>query len=182
MSTAVQTTPTLPTGRWNVDAVHSHVGFAVEYIAGTFRGTFSPVDAGLEVADDGTATLTGRVPVTGVRVQDENLTAHLQSPEFFDAERAPEISFTSTRIQRSGEEIEIDGDLAIKGNTLAVKASGTVGEPAPDPYGGERFALTLRATIDRTKFGLNWNNPLPGGEPALANDVELTAELQLVRA
>jgi len=182
MSTAVETTQTLPAGQWSVDSVHSHVGFAVEYMGGTFRGTFSPIEATLGVAQDGSATLVGRVPVEGVRVQDENLAAHLQTPEFFDAERAPEISFTSSRIQRSGQEVTIEGELAIKGNTLPVRATGTVGDPAPDPYGGERFALNVRATIDRTRFGLNWNNPLPSGESALANDVELTAELYLVRA
>jgi polyisoprenoid-binding protein YceI len=182
MTTATQTQQALPTGTWNVDPVHSHVGFAVEYVAGTFRGSFSPVGAKLEVGEDGSATLTGSVPVTGVQVQDENLTAHLQSPEFFDAERTPEISFRATRINRSGAEVEIAGDLTIKGSTQPVEATGTIGEPADDPYGGVRFSLRLEATIDRTAFGLNWNNPLPNGNPSLGNDVTLTAELYLVKA
>src|SRR5690242_12313633 len=91
MST-IETTTALPVGAWNVDPVHSQVGFAVEYVVGTFRGSFSPVDAKLDVAEDGAATLSGKAPVSGVKVQDENLEAHLQSPDFFDAERAPEIT------------------------------------------------------------------------------------------
>jgi polyisoprenoid-binding protein YceI len=179
VSTATQTS--LPLGTWNVDPVHSTVGFAVEYIVGTFNGSFSPVDVKLEVADGGTS-LTGSAPVAGVKVQDENLEAHLQSPDFFDAERAPEIRFASTEIRRSGDAIEIDGELTIKGNSLPVELTGTVTEPADDPYGGVRFALKLEATIDRTRFGVDWNNPLPNGQPSLANDVRLTADLYLVKA
>jgi polyisoprenoid-binding protein YceI len=172
----------LPTGNWNVDPVHSQVGFAVKYVVGTFHGSFSPVDAKLDVAEDGTATLSGTAPVSGVKVQDENLEAHLQSPDFFDAERTPEITFTSTGIRRSGDEVEIEGDLQIRGAARPVTLRGTVGEPGIDPWGQERFNLTLSAIIDRTAFGIDWNNPLPNGEPSLANDVELTAELYLVKA
>ena len=181
MSTT-ETRQALPVGTWNVDPVHSQVGFAVEYVVGTFRGSFAPVDASLSVAEDGTATLTGKAPVSGVKVQDPNLEAHLQSPDFFDAERAPAITFTSTDLRRSGSQIEIDGDLAIRGGSQPVTLTGTVGEPAADPFGGTRFNLKLETTIDRTDFGIDWNNPLPSGEPSLANDVTLTAELYLVKA
>jgi polyisoprenoid-binding protein YceI len=182
MSTITETRESLPTGTWNLDAVHSQVGFAVEYVVGTFRGSFSPADAKLEVGEDGSATLTGAAPVAGVKVQDENLTAHLQAPDFFDLERTPEIQFASTEIRRSGDEITIAGDLTIKGITQPIAAKGTITDPAEDPYGGVRFGLKLETTVDRTKFGLNWNNPLPNGQPSLANDVTLTAELYLVKA
>ena len=182
MTTITQTEQALPVGTWNVDPVHSQVGFAVEYIVGTFRGTFSPVDAKLVVSEDGATTLTGSAPVSGITVQDENLTTHLQSPDFFDLERTPQVSFTSTEIRRSGSEIAIDGELTIRGTSLPVRLEGTIGKPADDPYGGVRFSLKLSTTIDRTQFGLNWNNPLPNGEPALANDVTLSAELYLVKA
>jgi polyisoprenoid-binding protein YceI len=56
-----------------------------------------------------------------------------------------------------------------------------INDPAPDPYGGERLGLQLRAKVDRTRFGLNWNNPLPSGDPALANEVTMVADLQLVK-
>jgi polyisoprenoid-binding protein YceI len=173
---------TLPLGTWNVDPVHSQVGFAVDYVVGTFRGGFSPVDAQLEVADDGAAVLSGSTPVAGVKVQDENLEAHLQSPDFFDGERAPRIEFRSTDVRLDGERVEIDGELTIRGESRPVTLAGTVGQQGVDPWGKERFNLTLSTTVDRTEFGIVWNNPLPSGEPALANDVTLTAELYLVRA
>jgi polyisoprenoid-binding protein YceI len=182
VSTITETRNSLPTGTWNVDAVHSQIGFAVEYVVGTFRGSFAPVDVRLEVGEDGATTFVGSAPVTGVKVQDENLSAHLQSPEFFDAERTPDISFSSTAIRRSGDEIAIAGELTIKGVTQPIEAKGTITDPVDDPYGGVRFGLKLETTVDRTKFGLNWNNPLPNGQPSLANDVTLTAELYLVKA
>src|SRR5919206_1754476 len=119
--TIITETRALPAGTWNVDPVHSTVGFAVNYIVGTFHGSFSPVDAKLEVTEDG-QRLTGSAPVSGVKVQDENLAAHLQSPDFLDAERAPEITFESTAVRRDGERVEVEGDLTIKGVTLPVKA------------------------------------------------------------
>jgi polyisoprenoid-binding protein YceI len=177
-----QTTTVLPVGTWNIDAVHSQVGFAVEYVVGTFRGSFSPVDAKLEVGEDGSATLSGKAPVSGVKVQDENLAAHLQAPDFFDAERAPEITFTSTDVRGSADALEIAGELQIRGASLPVTLTGTAGEQGVDAYGQSRFNLRLETAIDRTQFGIDWNNPLPNGEPSLANDVTLTAELYLVKA
>ena len=180
MSAISQTT--IPAGTWAADAVHSQVGFEVAYMVGTFRGTFSPFEASLEVAEDGTAKLHGSAPVAGVKVQDENLTAHLQSPDFFDAERAPELTFVSDDVTIEGGSVAVAGEITIKGETRPLRLTGSIGEPSTDPWGNERVGLTLSGAVDRTAFGLDWNNPLPSGEPALANEVVLTAELSLVKA
>jgi polyisoprenoid-binding protein YceI len=164
----------LPTGTWSADKVHSTVGFAVPYLAGTFQGTFSDFDAGL-----GDGVLRGSAEVASVQVKDPNLEAHLQNPDFFDAERFPQLSFEAREISRSGDDLTIAGELTLKGHTEAVEITGHVNDPAPDPYGGERFGLQLETTVDRTKFGINWNNPLPSGDPALANDVTIIVDLQL---
>ena len=174
---STQTTQqSLPTGTWSVDKVHSTVGFAVPYLAGSFQGTFSDFDARL-----GDGALSGTAEVGSVQVQDPILAQHLQSPEFFDAERFPQLSFEAREISRAGDELTIAGELTLKGHTEAVEIEGHVKDPAPDPYGGERFGLQLETTVDRTKFGLEWNNPLPSGEPALANDVTIVVDLQLVK-
>jgi len=166
----------LPTGTWSADTIHSTVGFAVPYLAGTFQGTFSDFDARLR---DG--ALSGTAQVASVQVKDPNLETHLQSPEFFDAERFPQLSFEAQDVSRSGDDLTATGELTLKGHTETVEISGHVSDPLPDPYGGERFGLQLEATVDRTKLGLNWNNPLPSGDPALANDVTIIVDLQLVR-
>jgi polyisoprenoid-binding protein YceI len=175
MTTAQQTQ--VPTGTWNADPVHSDIGFSVEYMAGTFSGTFSKFAAQLV---DG--KLSGSAEVSSVQVKDPNLEAHLQSPEFFDAERAPQLSFSSSELSRDGSELTIDGEITIRGETRPIELTGTVSDPITDPWGNERFGVKLETTVDRTQFGLNWNNPLPSGEQALANEVKLVADLQLVKA
>jgi polyisoprenoid-binding protein YceI len=165
---------TIPAGTWSADKVHSDVAFAVDYMAGTFTGSFSDFDA--ELSD---GVLRGSARVASVQVKDPNLEAHLQAPDFFDAERHPELSFESRDIAREGDRLTIDGEITIKGHTEPVEITGVISDPINDPYGGERFGLKLEAKVDRTKFGVNWNNPLPSGEPALSNQVTLIAELQL---
>jgi polyisoprenoid-binding protein YceI len=165
---------TLPAGTWSADKVHSSVGFAVDYMVGTFQGSFSDFDA--EVTDGG---LRGSARVASIEVREPNLAAHLQAPDFFDAQRHPELTFEAREIQRDGDRLRIDGEVTIKGHTEPVEITGVIGEPMQDPFGGERFGLRLEAKIDRTAFGVSWNNPLPSGRPALSNEVRLIADLQL---
>jgi len=171
----------LPAGTWQLDPVHSQVGFAVKYMVGTFRGSFSPVAATLSVAD-GEASLTGEAKAENVKVQEPSLVSHLLAPDFFDAERTPDLRFRSTDVRVDGDRIAVDGELEIKGVTKPVTLTGEVGEQITDPYGRERIGITLAGTVDRTEFGINWNNPLPSGDPALSNDVTIVVDLQLSRA
>lgn len=180
MSDATATKSLLPTGTWQVDPVHSQVSFAVDYHVGTFRGTFSPITGTLAVAEDGSAALTGSVSASGVKVDAEQLFGHLQSPEFFDAERTPELSFRSSAIRPAGEGIEVEGELSIRGVAVPVLARGTVREPTTYAE-REYLGLSLETSVDRTKFGLNWNNTLPDGRPALANEVRINVDLYLVK-
>ena len=169
-------TQAVPAGTWAVDPVHSNVGFAVDYMAGTFTGSFSEIDATLT---DG--ALKGFAKVASVQVKDENLEAHLQSPDFFDAERNPELTFESKAIDVDGDRITIDGEITIKGHMEPVEITGVFTQPFDDPFGGTRLGLKLEAKVDRTQFGVSWNNPLPSGEPALSNEVTILADLQLSR-
>jgi polyisoprenoid-binding protein YceI len=175
MSVLTDTQAGLPTGTWILDAVHSTIGFEIPYLAGTFRGQFRDVDARLTEE-----SLTGSARVASVDVKDENLSAHLQSPEFFDAERHPELKFESREIDRSGETVTVRGEITIRGVTKPVELTGTISGALTDAHGRERLILKLETTVDRTEFGLNWNMPLPSGEPSLANEVRLVAELYFV--
>jgi polyisoprenoid-binding protein YceI len=166
----------LPTGTWALDPVHSTIGFELPYLAGTFRGTFRDVAA--KLAGE---SLKGSAKVAGVDVKDENLSAHLQSPEFFDVERYPELSFESRQVELAGEGLTVRGEITIRGITKPVELTGKISDVHADAYGNDRINVNLSTTVDRTEFGLNWNAPLPSGEPALANDVKLVAELYFVR-
>ena len=166
----------VPAGTWVLDPVHSTIGFELPYLGGTFRGRFGDVDAKLTA--DG---LSGSARVASVDVKDENLAAHLQSPEFFDVERHPELTFVSDSIERDGQQLKVNGEIAIRGTTKPVELVGTITDPITDAFGNERINVKLETTVDRTEFGLNWNMPLPNGQPALQNEVTLVAELYFVR-
>jgi polyisoprenoid-binding protein YceI len=168
-------------GTWSLDPVHSLVGFEIDYLAGTFRGQFGDVDVKLSVEGD-RARIYGTAKVASVDVKDENLAAHLQSPDFFDAERFPELEFVAENVDLDGESVLVPGEITIKGVTKAVELAGTISQPITDPYGNERLGLRLSTRLDRTDFGIDWNMPLPTGGPALSNEVTIVAELQLVKA
>jgi polyisoprenoid-binding protein YceI len=176
MAVLTETRTALPTGTWTLDPVHSTVGFELPYLAGTFRGHFIDVDAKL-TAD----RLSGSARVASIDVKDENLAAHLQSPEFFDAEEHPELTFASRSIERSDDELKVAGEVTIRGTTKPVELVGTIAGPMTDAFGNERVNVKLATTVDRTAFGLNWNMPLPNGQPALQNEVMLVAELYFVQ-
>lgn len=178
MSATEQQTTGIPTGTWSLDPVHSSIGFAVKHnTVTTFQGSFGEFDA--KLAEGG---LEGTAKVASVKVDDENLAGHLQTPDFFDAEQFPELRFVSSAIERDGDRVSIAGDLTIKGTTAPVELAGTISGPVTDGYGGERIGLDLQTTINRLDFGVSWNADLPGGGTALADDVTVTANLELVRA
>ena len=176
MEVLTETRGELPTGTWMLDPVHSTIGFELPYLAGTFRGHFRDVDAKL-----GADSLTGSARVASVDVKDESLAAHLQSPEFFDVERHPELTFVSSSIERSDDDVTVRGDITIRGTTKPVELIGTIAGPFTDAFERERLNLKLETAVDRTDFGLNWNMPLPNGQPALQHEVTLVAELYFVR-
>jgi polyisoprenoid-binding protein YceI len=177
MSNILEQTTAVPTGTWKADATHSNVGFAVKHMAvGSFKGGFSDFGVKLE-----NGALSGTAKVSSVDVKDEQLNAHLQSPDFFDSERYPEIAVTTGPLQVEDGRVTADAELTLRGVTRPVKLTGTISGPASDPYGNERLGIDLETEIDRTAFGVNWSAELPNGGPVAGNEVKLTADLELVR-
>ncbi len=183
MSTLETTTAIAPAGTtWAADPVHSNVAFEVEYAGvSTFRGSFRDFDATLEGS-----TLAGSARVASVDVKDEQLSGHLQSPDFFDAARLP-----GDRVPRrhalhwvGGGAVAGSGELTIKGVTQPIELRGTIAAaPVTDPLGRERLGLRLETTIDRTEYGVSWNAPnQTGGGDYVADNVKLVVELALVKA
>jgi polyisoprenoid-binding protein YceI len=178
--TTAQAESTVPTGTWQSDPVHSHVGFAVKHVVGTFRGSFGEFQATLSDAS-GQPQLSGRVPAESVQVKEENLQGHLLSPEFFDVEKTPEISFQSTAIKAEDGQVVIDGELTVKKITKPVVARGELNGPAAGPDGNDRIGLDLETKVDRHDYGLDWQMELPGGGKTLGDEVTLSVHLELIK-
>ena len=180
MSTLETTTTIAPAGTtWAADPVHSDVAFEVEYAGvSTFRGSFRDFDASLEGS-----TLAGSARVASVDVKDEQLSGHLQSPDFFDAERHPEILFSANELTLADDgAVSGSGELTIKGVTRPVELKGRLASaPSVDPFGRERLGLTLETAIDRNDFGVTWNAPNQSGGNYLGDEVTLKADLAFVK-
>src|SRR6476620_3755300 len=140
MSTTTDIRQALPVGTWSLDHIHSTIGFEVDYLAGSFRGQFREV-AGKLTNEGDTPVLTGSAKVASVDVKDENLAAHLQSPDFFDAERFPELSFESSEIDRVGDQVTVRGGMPFKGVERPVELTGKKQGELTEDTGNEKLSV-----------------------------------------
>src|SRR3954469_25909446 len=144
MSALGTTTTQIPAGTYKDDGVHSAATFAVKHmVVSTFRGRFENFTAELTVDENGNAHLDGTVDANSIVVKDENLAGHLKAPDFFDTEQYPEIKFTSLKLTQDGNDVTVEGDLTIKGQTETITGTGTIEGPAEDPFGNTKLGLAL---------------------------------------
>ena len=143
MSILAETSATvIPTGTWSIDPSWSSLEFEVRKLGlVTIKGRVPGFTGTLEGGE--TASIEGTVDATSITTFDGDRDAHLQSPEFFDTQRYPELRFVSTSIHAHGDSVIVTGDLTIKGVTKPVELTGTLGGPANDPWGNERIGLEL---------------------------------------
>jgi polyisoprenoid-binding protein YceI len=169
---------------FEIDRTHSTVQFAVNHIVSTFRASFEQIEGSL-VADGTQATLTAVVEVESVSIGDpEEFREHVvRGHDFFAADEHPSLTFDSTDVElRADSSAIVTGELTMRGISRAVTARGTYRSPTRDPFGAERGALQLHVTVDRRDWGMWWQLPLPDGGDAVGWEVDLSAELELVRA
>jgi polyisoprenoid-binding protein YceI len=175
----------VPAGTWEVDPAHSSVAFEVKHMMiATVRGHFTEFEGTIVAAEDDPANSRafGLVRVASIDTGNPDRDAHLRGPEFFDAERFPEIRFQSTRIQHvEGGTYSLAGNLTIKGETREVELDATVEGAAEDPWGNERVGISIRGAIDRTEFGLTWQQKVAAGGMLVGEDVKLLIDLSAVR-
>lgn len=176
-----QSTTLIPAGEWAIDPVWSSLEFEVKKLGLTtvkgrvpgFTGTITGGEA---------PSIEGAVDAMSITTFDETRDGHLQSPDFFDTARYPELGFESSGIESTGDGLVVQGDLTIKGITKPVTLTGRYVGAGTDPWGNDRIGIELVGTVDRTDFGLRWNAPLPAGGFLLPDDVVLKATFAAVRA
>jgi polyisoprenoid-binding protein YceI len=170
----------IPAGTWEIDPAWSSLEFDVRKLglvtikgrvpafAGTIRGGEAP-------------TIEGTAEAATITTFDETRDTHLQSPEFFDTARYPQLRFVSTSVEADGGGLVVEGELTIKGRTKPIRLEGRYIGAGSDPWGNDRIGIELEGAVDRTDFGLEWNAPLPGGGFLLPSEVGLTATFAAVR-
>jgi polyisoprenoid-binding protein YceI len=174
----------IPAGTYSVDAKHSSVGFEVKHMGiATVRGAFKDFQGTIESTGESTV-LKGSVEVASIDTGDAQRDGHLAAPDFFDAASYPQITFTSSTAEPAdGEQIQLNGEITIKGITKPIALTGVVADAGTtDPWGNERVGLELEGTIDRREFDLKWNQTLPNGNLLVSNEVKLLVSVSAVKA
>jgi polyisoprenoid-binding protein YceI len=171
-------------GAWQIDPVHTSVEFVARHLmVSKVRGRFSGVEGAIHVAD---TPADSRVEVTidpaSVESGDEKRDAHLRSPDFFDVERYPEITFRSTKLEgESPGHFLVHGDLMVRDVTrpvtLDVEYAGVTG----DPWGGTRAGFSASTEVNREDFGLTWNIAIETGGVLVGKKARLEFEVEAIK-
>jgi len=176
------TVATLPqAGTWAIDPSHSSVEFVVRHLVVTkVKGRFGAFEGTLTV--DPTDLLASSVDVTlqvaSIGTGDEQRDAHLRSPDFFDSEQFPTITFRSSAVRAAGSDYEVDGDLTIKGVTKAVTLALEYNGTSPDPWGGIRSGFSAETEINRRDFGLDFDVKLDTGGALVGEKIKIQLEIE----
>ena len=178
--------PQAVTTKWNIDPVHTVAEFKVKHMmVSNVKGDFDKVTGSivLDDADPSASSINVTVDVASIDTNESNRDGHLQSPEFFDSQKHPQITFTSSSVETDSEgSLNLTGEITIKGITKPITLTGTLGENGEDPWGHQRVGFEVSGVIDRRDFDLAWNQALPNGNLLVANDVRLVVSVSAVKA
>jgi len=172
---------------YQIDPAHSTAHFVVRHMMITnVRGAFSNIQGTVvyDPADLASSQIDVSIDTATVNTHVDERDAHLKSPDFFDVEKFPKITFQSKRIERSGDdELKVLGDLSIHGVTREVflKVEGPTQEEK-DPWGNLRIGASATAKIKRSDFGLTWNAALETGGALVGDDVKIELEVSLIKS
>ncbi|MFZ3454345.1 YceI family protein [Arthrobacter sp. 7Tela_A1] len=174
----------LNAGTWNLDASHSEVGFTVRHAGiSKVRGNFDKVSAVLEVGESlAGSKISATIDSSSFNSNDANRDAHVKGPDFFDVEQFPELTFTATNVEGSGESYKLTGDLTIKGITRPVTLDVEFNGVAVDPFGATRAGFSATTSISRKEFGLTWNAALETGGVLVGDKVTINVDAAFVAA
>lgn len=175
----------MSTTKWSIDPTHSEIGFKVKHMMFTnVSGSFQKFDAAIETEDDNfeNAKIEFTGDVDSITTGNTDRDKHLLSPDFFDAEKHPKLTFSASSFKKQNEgEYELKGDLTLNGVTKPVKLDVEFGGLAKDPWGNLKAGMSITGKINRKDWGLNWNSALEAGGVLVGEEVKLNIELQFVK-
>ncbi len=169
-------------GTWVIDPMHSEIGFSVRHMmVSKVRGKFTKYAGQIVTAGDPLASsVTAEIDLSSIDTGAEQRDAHLRSPDFFDTENHPLMTYRSTGVRSEGDHFVVDGELTLKGITRSVPLTLELNGFGPDAYGGTRAGFTATAEINRQDFGVSWNAAIETGGVVLADKVATHLEIEAV--
>jgi polyisoprenoid-binding protein YceI len=167
-------------GTWDIDPVHSHVGFVARHLmVSKVRGNFNTVEGQIITADNPLeSSATATIDMTSLSTGNEQRDGDVKGENFLDVANYPKMTYRSTGVRQDGGEIIADGELTIKGVTHPVALTVEVNGFGPDPYGGTRAGISATGEINRTDYGITANMSLPTGGVVVSEKIQLVIEIE----
>lgn len=176
----------VPAGVYSLDPAHSLIGFAVRHleinlVSGRFKNFTGTIN--FNDKDVTKSTVEFKAKIASIDTEVEARDKHLLSADFFEAEKYPEMSFKSTKIEKRGKDkYVIHGDFMLKGVTKSIEFPFTFTGAVKDPWGGTRFGIEAQTKINRRDYGINYGNALAAGGFDVANEVTIDLRLEAVKS
>lgn len=180
MSTIVM--PEITTGTWTFDPSHSELGFSVRHLmVSKVKGRFSSFEGAITVAEDPLqSSVDVSVDLSSIDTRDEKRDAHLRSPDFFETDAYPTMTFVSTAVRAEGDSYVVVGDLSIHGVTRPVELTVEYNGAVTDPWGGKRIGFSAEGEISRKAMGIDIDMPLENGGVVIGDKIKLNLEVEAV--
>jgi polyisoprenoid-binding protein YceI len=171
--------------RWNFDKAHSSIQFTARHMVVTkVRGVFTSWDGDLEFDPENPSASSVNVTIdtASVDTREPKRDAHLRSADFFDVEKYPQLTFKSRKVQLSGNDLTVVGDLTIHGVTREVVLEGEYLGGGKTPNGTQIVGFSVKTHVNRKDYGLHWNVALETGGFLVGEKIEIAVEVEAVAA
>jgi polyisoprenoid-binding protein YceI len=181
-STEAATIPGYVAGTWEIDPVHSEVGFVARHMmVSKVRGRFTSFSGEIVTAEDpAQSSVTATIDLTSIQTGNEQRDQHIRSADFFEVDKYTTMTYRSTGLRPEGDHFVLDGELTLKDVTKQVPLTLELNGFGPDPFGGTRAGFTAKGEINRRDFGVNFSAPMETGGVVVSDKVAIELEIEAV--
>ena len=171
-------------GTWDIDPVHSEIGFSARHMmVSKVRGRFNTFSGKLVTGTDPLASsVTAEIDLASIITGAEQRDEHIRSADFFEVEKYPTMTYRSTGVRQHGDDYVLDGELTLKGVTKSVPLKLELNGFGPDAYGGTRAGFTATGELNRRDFNVNFSAPMQNGGAVVSDKIALSLEIEAVLA
>src|SRR5216683_1066781 len=181
-STEAGAIPGYIAGTWEIDPVHSEIGFTARHMmVSKVRGRFTTFSGELVTGETPLqSSVTATIDLTSINTGNEQRDQHIRSADFFEVDKYTTMTYRSTGLRPEGDHFILDGELTLKDVSKEVPLTLELNGFGPDPYGGTRAGFTATGEINRQDFGVTWNAAMEHGGVVVSDKITLHLEIEAV--
>ena len=180
--TATAQIPGYIVGTWTIDPVHSDVAFSVRHMmVSKVKGTFTTFSGSLVTAENPLeSSVKAEIALDSINTKNPDRDAHIKSADFFEVEKYPTMTYTSSSVTADGSDFLVDGELSLHGVTKPVQLKLEPNGFTKDPFGGTRAGFSATTEINRQDFGISISMPMDGGGVVVGDKISISLEIEAV--